>query len=119
MMKLLTLLAILLLCSGCASMIRHSTSASYSNSHSYPYCGVVYDGCIIAGGLTGESISDSGHNGGADAVFSSLTTVLLGIADLPFSFCLDTVLLPYDIYKVVASEKEKSIKPSPPTIRVN
>ena len=87
--------------------MRHSTSESYPDSKPYPYCGVVYDGRIILGGLTGKSMSDSGYDGRGEQILTSSTLVLFGIIDSPLSLCLDTILLPYDIYRVTTSEKQE------------
>jgi uncharacterized protein YceK len=92
---------------GCASLMRHSTSDSYPDSKSYPYCGVVYDGRFIWGGLSGQSLSDSGYHGLGAKICGGSQLVLFGLVDAPFSFCLDTILLPFDLYTVIRPKEKE------------
>jgi len=88
---------------GCASIIGRGMSESPDEAH--PYIGVVGDGLCIVSGLTGKHFDDSDNVIGS--IGESLAFIVAGTLDMPLSFCMDTILLPRDIYMMTKDDKEK------------
>jgi len=95
--KILAILAVLLFCSGCSSLL----FLEQRNQKTGPYPGARVDAHLIARPSL-EDFNLSGHNGPPDKelhfdAFSPLV-VLYGLIDLPLSAVLDTLLLPWDLW---------------------
>jgi uncharacterized protein YceK len=95
-MKMLALPILLLLCSGCGSLlVQH-------NSNSGPYPGARLDAHLIAHPSSLE-FNPGGSHGATppeDQAPGSFSPVplFLGLIDFPFSAALDTLLLPVDLW---------------------
>jgi uncharacterized protein YceK len=89
------LLAVALSCTGCATAFVRSDSTVDPRT---VYPATVFDAEVVwHGGIRGEPPMATMDNKKTPMPFRMLC-VMGGIVDLPISFVLDTILLPYDIY---------------------
>ena len=79
-------------------LLSTSCATVYDLNHGYRFESRVYGGTSSDVGLiTGD------HDG-------YLSALLIGVADLPFSFIADTIVLPYTVYADLTNEKLQARK---------
>ena len=88
---------------GCAALSSRSGSIPGSHQAGEKYPGVKVDLDVIAGSAVSM--------GNAKDIPVMIFILPLGLVDLPLSFCVDTIMLPLDVYSGLGADDEDEIVP--------
>jgi len=95
------LIVLALICAGCASIATRRAVSTTQPMPKHVYPGVQVDAMWMAAVFDERVNTDALYAGFAYPFF------FVGVVDLPFSAALDTILLPYDAYKVTIGGKTR------------